>query len=135
MQYITHRRFHKMAACGEEMNIPYNSTFDTIAGFIASESKTICRTKSIDAYMYFARNDDGNGIERGKLTYDIAYADRNVKRDDGYHYRFTDEEIEMLVKEYPHFLKKTGDYILFNYDFFNAEIEELRELHKKIYGR
>lgn len=135
MQYITHKRFHKMAACGEEMNIPYSSTFNTIAGFIANGNKAICRTASLDAFMHFARNDDGNGIERGKLTYDIAYADRKVRREDGIQYRFTDYEIKMLVEEYPHFLKKTGDFILFNYDFFNAEIEELRELHKKLYGR
>ena len=134
MEYITHRRFNKIAACGEKMNIPFKSTVNTVAGFIANGSRAICRTESKDAYMHFARNDDGHGIERGKLTYDIAYAGRNVKRDDGFRHRFTDAEIKMLEKEYPHFLKKT-DFILFNYEFFNAGIEELRELHKKLYGR
>jgi hypothetical protein len=37
----------------------------------------------------------------------------------------------MLTKDYQRFLKPT-DMILFNNDFFNAEISELEELAKKL---
>lgn len=125
MEYITHHRYKGITACGERMNIPYGTTFRTIGSFIATDGgKAICFTTSEDAHMYFARNDDGRGLERGALTYAIAYGQRRTPTG----FRFTEEEIDTLEKGWRHFLRDDVDVILFNHDFFGADVEELKQL-------
>lgn len=125
MEYIVHRRFRERAAYGEMLNIPYGTKFETIGDFIATpDGKAICFASSETAQKYFARNDDGQGLERGKLTYAIAYAPRMT----GNGFRFTDEEIVMLETHWSRFLRDDADTILFNEDFFNAQVPELAML-------
>ena len=128
MEYICHHRFKGITAGAGEMNIPFGSKFQTIGKFIATpDAKGICYITSDAAYRHFARNDDNEGLKRGALTYAIAYAKREKKHKDGHVFRLSEGEIEMLMRDYPHFLKDT-ETILFNHDFFNAEINELQEL-------
>ena len=128
MEYICHHRFKGQTAGAGEMNIPFGSKFQTIGKFIATpDAKGICYITSNTAHRYFARNDDGEGLKRVELTYAIAYAKRERKHKDGHIFRLSEDEIEMLMRNYPHFLKDT-ETILFNHDFFNAEIQELQEL-------
>lgn len=82
--------------------------------------------------MFFARNDDGKGLKRGKLTYEIAYAPRHPNKDNGF--RFTPDEAEILVKKYGRFLRNDSDMIIFNKEFFDAEIEELEEIKREVMG-
>lgn len=135
MDYIVHHRCREAGATGETLNIPYGSTFGTIGDFIATpEGKAICYTTSELAHKYFSRNDDGRGLERGKLTYAIAYSPRvryssdKEKRKQ----RFTDDEIRTLETNWGHFLLPDVETILFNHAFFNAEPEELAQLAKAI---
>lgn len=135
MTYITHRRYRKVAACGEQLNIPYGTELEVIGSYIVLGAKAVCNVRSDDAYRYFARNDDGKGIERGLLTYAIAYRPRDANRPDGLDFRFTDEEIGMIVRDYPYFVKDTEGFIHFNYDFFNADVDVLNEFNKKLGGQ
>ena len=97
MEYIVHHRCRETAATGERLNLPYGSTFETIGDFIATpEGKAICFTTSELAHKYFSRNDDGRGLERGALTYAIAYGKRSVLNEDGHYYRLSDNERAML---------------------------------------
>lgn len=125
MEYITHHRYKAEGACGERMNIPYGTTFNTIGKFIATEDgKAICYTTSENAHLHFARNDDGRGLERGALTYAIAYGQRRTPSG----FRFTEEEIDILERDWRHFLRDDVDVILFNHDFFEADVAELERL-------
>ena len=131
MEYIVHHRCREISATGEPMNLPYGSTFDTIGDFIATpEGKALCYTTSETAQKYFARNDDGRGLERGKLTYAIAYSNRVRYSSDKERrkQRFTDDEIRMLERDWGHFLRPDTEWILFNHAFFDAEPEELAQL-------
>lgn len=47
-------------------------------------------------------------------------------------YRFTEAEIEMLRTEYNRFLVDDRVAVIFNYDFFNADIDELKELYERL---
>jgi hypothetical protein len=126
MQYITHHRMKGIVATGERMNIPYGSTFETVGDFIATaDAKAICYTTSELAYEFFARNDDGRGLERGQLTHAIAYKPRERYSAEGRRQRFTDQEIEILETRWGKFLRSDTDVIRFNHDFFNAEVDEL----------
>lgn len=130
MKYLCHTKYYKVGACNEEILVNLWENVESIGNFIAKGSKAICAVNSYDAFRYFARNDDGNGKQRGTLTYKIAFAPRHPNKNNGY--RFTEDEIEMLEKDYSKFLVKDSDVILFNYDFFNADIEELEGLYKRL---
>ena len=124
MEYIVHRRFKKVSMIGERLNLPYGTVVmaDDNGVIRTADGVPICYAASENAKMYFARNDDGNGLERGKLTYAIAYAPRNSK------FRFTDAERRMLSRDWQRFLRSDTDTILFNDDFFAADVGELRRL-------
>ena len=95
---------------------------------ITTEGKPICYATSEAAKMHFARNDDGQGLERGKLTWAIAYSKRVRTGPNGRQQRFTEEEIELLERKWAHFLRQDVEVILFNEDFFAAAVPELKEL-------
>lgn len=129
MKYITHNRFKKLAACGETLNIPYGTELETAGNFIVTpEGKPICYTTSENAKMHFARNDDGQGLRRGKLTWAIAYSQRVRTGPNGRQQRFTEQEIKLLEEKWAHFLRQDVEVILFNEDFFAAAVGELQQL-------
>lgn len=130
MEYIAHKRFKGTAACEKVLNIPYGTRLETIGKFIATpDGKAICYITSENAHKFFSANDDGNGLERGALTYAIAYGNRRKsKSDNNGVYRFSDKEIEMLERDWKHFLMDDVPVILFNHRFFGADVAELRKL-------
>ena len=130
MEYICHKRFKGIGASGKEYLIRRKEKLQSVGRFISLGAEAVCVPSSENAYKYFARNDDGNGLRRGELTYRIAYSPRHPNKDNGF--RFTDAEVEMLETEYAHFLRQDTDTLIFNYGFFNAEIEELEELAKRL---
>lgn len=130
MEYIVHQRFKQKGASGKDYNFPYGTKLQTIGHYIAYNNEAVCTVTSYNADRYFARNDDGKGLERGKLTHAIAFSKRMPNKEDTF--RFTPEERDMLVSEYNHFLIDNGEWILFNHDFFHAEVDELKELAQKL---
>lgn len=85
--------------------------------------------KSQNAYDYFARNDDGKGLERGKLTAEIIKL-LNNRTDGKYQDRWDRiwDDLSLLKYKRP----EHDDYWLWNYDFFNASIEELNRIKSMI---
>lgn len=129
MEYICHHRFRGVTAAGERMTISYGEKFPTIGKFIAAPpAKGICYVTSHAAHVHFARNDDGRGLRRGALTYAIAFAPRERRHSGGKIFRFSEREIAMLQRDYPHFLRQDTGTILFNHAFFNADIDEIEKL-------
>lgn len=115
------------------MNLPYGSKFQTIGDFIVTpDAKALCYTTSDMAHRYFGRNDDGKGLQRGMLTYAIAFQHRERKGPDGRRQRFTEAEIETLERDWSRFLVPDAEVILFNYGFYEADIAELEELAKAV---
>lgn len=136
MKYITHNRYKKLAACGETLNLPYGTELETAGDFIITpDGKAICFATSENAKMHFARNDDGMGLERGKLTWAIAYSQRVRYGENGRQQRFTDSEIELLERDWAHFLRQDVEVILFNEDFFAAAVPELKRLADALHIR
>ena len=125
MKYVTHHRFKELALCGERLNIPYGTELDTEGySIVMPDGRAICYSTSENAKKHFSRNDDGRGLERGALTYAIAYS----RRDAGNGFRFSEAEAEILTRDWGHFLRPDVDVILLNEDFFAAEPEELQKL-------
>ena len=134
MQYIVHHRYRGKTMAAKEVNFPYGTTFELINGnCIVKDGAAICYNTSEVAHKYFARNDDGNGLKRGALTYESAYSNRERYNKEGNRrQRFTDEEIELIEKNWSKFLIPDIDVILFNHDFFNAEIDDLEKMAKEL---
>lgn len=128
MEYICYKRFKQTAICGN-VNIPYGTVLAAENGIISNNGKPICYTKSQNAYDYFARNDDGKGLERGKLTAEIIKL-LNNRKDGKYQDRWDIiwDDLSLLKYKRP----EHDDYWLWNFDFFNASIEELNRIKSMI---
>lgn len=128
-KYITHKRFRGVGLCGKQLNIPYGTELETLGDSIMTpDGQHICYRTSENAQKHFAINDDSNGLERGLLTYAIAYASRNA----GNGFRFSDKEQQTLRHKWGKFLMKLDDVIQFNDAFFAADISELEQVAKDI---
>ena len=129
MTYITHHRFKETALCGDRINLSYGTELEcTGETLVTSDGRSVCYCTSENAKRHFARNDDGKGLERGQLTYAIAYSSRNA----GNGFRFSEDEANLLTRDWSHFLRTELDFILFNDDFIAADVEELQRLADKL---
>lgn len=129
--YICHHTYTGNTEAGYNAHINVGERLPCIAGRITRHNASVCLTTSYVAHQHFAINDDGRGMERGLLTYAIAFEPREREHDDGYVYRFSQDELDMLCKDYPHWLKQQAP-LLFNHDFFQADVDALKELAEKL---
>lgn len=130
MKYIVHKRFKGTAICGN-VNLPATAACECIGDFIIHDGKVICAVKSENAHQHFTRDDDGKGMERGKLTQAIqkALAGRGTQ----YQARWDKVWSDPLCQPYKR--EEYADYWLWNHEFFNADINVLRHIANLIGAR
>ena len=130
MRYIVTRRFRGKAICGG-VNLPYGTTCEEHDGILVLEDgRRLCAVTSQNAYDYFSRDDDGNGLERGKLVHDIMCT--LERRDAKYQSRWD----RLWADEGANKLRRTEheDYWLWSYAFYNADVNELRRIRRLLEG-
>lgn len=121
MKYITHRRF-KGQAIGGQVNIPAMTECELIDDKIMYNGIIICFIRSENSHQFFARNDDSQGLLRGKFTQ--AIQKHLSVRDSDYQKRWDkiwDDENCQKYKRPEH-----ADYWLWNHEFFGAPISDLK---------
>lgn len=130
MQYTTIKRFKRNGICGY-FNIPYGTPIEKREdGLLYSRDSPICVATSFAAHEHFARNDDGQGQERGKLTHDI------IKKLGGTHRpgvptpEWDAIENDEIANNYRR--KDHETTWLWADSFFNAPIEDLRHIAAKV---
>ena len=121
MTYILHRRFKSTAISGA-VNIPACTICKESGGVIYFGNKQICFVTSENAHQFFARDDDGNGLLRGRLTQAIQHTLQ--KRDPQYQARWDKVWDDKLCRKYKR--SEHDDFWLWNHDFFNAPILDLQ---------
>jgi len=121
MSYIVHKRFKGKAVCGE-VNIPAMTECKVVEGLIFHKGKIICIETSENAHQHFAINDDGNGLERGRLTQNIVKVLN--KQDKGYQARWDKIWGNLRCQRYRR--PEHGSFWVWNHDFYVASIEDLR---------
>lgn len=127
MKYITHQRFKEKAICGE-VNLPAMTEVELKDNMLYWQDKPLCVITSENAHKYFARNDDGQGMERGRLTQAIQKA---LSQNDEKHQDRWDKVWEdSLCHKYKR--KEYADYWLWNHAFFNADIADLEHIYNLI---
>lgn len=121
MLYIVHTDFHGKAISGE-VNLPAGTECTEIDGTIYHDFKAICRATSQNAYQYFSRNNDGHGLERGKLikTIKSALASQDEHHDERWRRLMTDPVCQQFDKN------PDGDVWEWNLAFYNASIAALQ---------
>lgn len=123
MKYIVHRRFKHSTTC-DKFNIPAMTECDEVNNIIMYQGKEVCYIKSRNAHQFFARNDDGNGMIRGKLTQVIQST--LSKQDNDYQNRWDKIWDDPLCQPYrrdDHF-----DMWVWNHEFYEADIEVLKHI-------
>jgi hypothetical protein len=127
MEYICYKRFKQTAICGS-VNITYGTELEAKDGIIYHYQNQVCYTTSQNAYDYFAINDDGKGIERGKLTADIIST--LAKRDAKHQARWDKVWADLSLLKYKR--PEHADHWLWNHDFYCAPIADLERIKQMI---
>ena len=127
MKYIVHRRFKTDAICGRA-NIPATSECESVDGIIYYQGKPICFETSENAHQFFAENEDGCGMERGKLTQ--AIQDCLSIRDNDYQSRW--DMVWEAAMCWPYKREDYDDFWLWNHKFFHAPVDDLKRIAKLI---
>ena len=120
-QYITTRRARFTALCGP-VNIPWGTAVEAVDNYLQMDGVTLCAVTGQNAHDYFARNDDGNGLERGRLTSSIIR--RLAKRDRDHQKRWDRMWEDPLAGKYRR--QDYADFWVWGHDFFEAPLEDLR---------
>ena len=127
MRYIVHRRFKDNALCGK-VNLPATTVCECDQSIISYQGKPLCFNTSENAHQYFAIDEDGMGLTRGKLTQAIQKA--LAKRDDDYQKRWDKVWEDKLCQPFKR--KEYADFWLWNQGFFDADINTLRHIAKLV---
>lgn len=125
--YITVKRARFKTVCGD-VNIPYGTELERNENVLTHNGKPVCAVFSKCAHDYFAGNDDGQGFVRGKLSRTII--DTLAKKDKMHQKRWDKVWDDTLCQKYRS--NEHDDFWVWNNDFYNAEIEDLRHIAKLV---
>lgn len=127
MNYITIKRYKKQSLT-DQVNIPYGTEVKCQSNVLYYNDKPLCFITSQDCYDYFSRNDDNCGLIRGGLVKQIMYI--MSKRDDNYQARWDKIWSDDKLRKYRR--KDVEDYWLWNFEFYNAPVEDLEYILNKV---
>ena len=127
--YIVRRRARFPSISGP-VNLPYGTEVSSDGAFLTVNGEKLCSITSQNAYDYFSRNDDGHGLERGKLVHDIR---RTLERRDA---KYQSRWDRLWADEGANKLRRTEheDYWLWSFAFYNADVNELRRIRRLLEG-
>lgn len=139
MEYIVTKRMKKVCLSGP-VNLAYGTVCEDRGDGIIVRKRDqlpLCGIRSQDAYDYFSRNDDGAGLERGRLVNDIMYLLRvPMTEDPAAHERRQRRWERVWRAQELHRFKRPEheDHWLWNFDFFNADIPDLKHILEIVKG-
>lgn len=98
-------------------------------GILMWNGKPICTTVSQDAFDFFSQNDDGRGRERGELVSAILI---KLAKPDNQKEQWGRIWADALCQQYKR--PEHEDFWIWNYEFYNAPVEDLRYILKLVEG-
>lgn len=124
MTYITLKRYKRDDARAR-VNIPYGTEIEAHDGLLWYRGRDICGERSAVMREYFARNDDGNGLRRGKLSHAIIAAlhRRDGETLDDWNARWEPVWSDPVCRKYKK--DESPTTFLWSIDFYNAPILDL----------
>ena len=121
--YIVRKRARFVSINGP-VNLRYGTPVDAVDGFLVHNGRPLCAVTSQNAHDYFARNDDGNGMQRGQLTASIIA--RLSTRDKDHQTRWNKVWEDPRCEKYRR--QDSPDFWLWGHAFFEAPVEDLRHI-------
>lgn len=115
-EYIVTKRFKSNSLSGN-VNLPYGTKCSVFNNIITYKGNPICLITSQDAYNYFSRNDDHQGKQRRELVKKIH---KSLNSDSKWARLWKDHYSQKFRR------KDHEDYWIWNYDFYNATINDLK---------
>ena len=113
------------------VNLPYGTTVEAVEDYLIPQGRRLCAVTSRLAHQYFARDDDGQGRERGALT--LAITKRLEKRDKDHQARWDRVWEDPVCQKYRH--PEHEDHFIWGHAFFEAPVEDLRHIAALIGAR
>ncbi len=124
-QYIAIKRFKRNGISGYA-NIPYGSILDKHNdGMLYYRDSPVCVYRSAVSHEYFAGNDDGKGLERGRLSHAIVKS-LSIQTKDIRDERWKGVVSDVIALKYRR--TEHADYWLWHDEFYNAPIEDLMHI-------
>ena len=131
MRYVCCRRYKANDLNGKFINLPYATGLETQGRYIVTpDGRPLCFIKSQTAHMYFAVNDDGDGLKRGEITYKLAFKPRETSEG----FRYTKAERAKIVEKWSKYIRTDVEMLLFNHDFFCAPLSDLEAMAADVEG-
>lgn len=130
IRYIVKKRMKADGICGP-VNLPYGTAVEAVEDYLIHQGRRLCAVTSRKAHLYFVRDDDGQGRERGALT--LAITKRLEKRDGGYQRRWDLVWEDPVCQKYRH--PEHEDFFLWGHKFYEAPVEDLRHIAALIGAR
>lgn len=138
MQTICHTRFRGKAMTCDEVNIPAMTRMDEmtierdgkVTSLVAWKGVPICKDTSQTYRDHFTRDDDGKGMERGRLTSGVikALQIRKGETPEGRNKRWEPIWASPLCLKYKD--TQIADHWIWSIDFYNAPLDDLRQIAK-----
>ena len=125
--YVVRRRARFLAICGP-VNLPYGTVVSSDGAFLSINDQKLCSVTSQNAFDFFSRNDDGRGMERGKLVEEIT--SRLEKRDARPQARGDSlwaDAVANRLRRQDH-----ADFWVWGQAFYQADIQDLEHILKLI---
>lgn len=122
MKYVVHRRFKRKGIDGE-FNLPRGTKCEEVDGVICYQGRPVCLNTSQVAKEFFACNNDGCGLQRGNLTYSIAFAKPLTT---------LQQIIARGTPSITRYIRDDCQTILFTDSFFHAPILDLLGIKAKL---
>lgn len=130
-RYVARRRARFLGCNGQQVNIPYGSILEAQDGFLLWKGQPLCVDTSQNAYDFFSRDDDGNGLQRGKLVAAILSrldtprnAGKEVREEIQAHWNKVWADSRCQKYKRP----EHEDFWLWNHDFYNAPVVDLQHI-------
>lgn len=127
MQYIVIKRFKRNG-----LNLPYGTQVEEHGGVLFYNGKRICNDHSAVMREHFARDDDGHGLERGKLCKAIisTLQMRDDESKEDWNLRWEPVWNDNICKKYK---KNTAENMfLWAIEFFNAPLFDLYHIARLV---
>lgn len=131
-RYIAHRRARFKGISGQ-VNIPYGAVLEVRDGLLCWKGEQLCAATSQNAFDFFSQDDDGHGLERGKLVSAITARLRPKNERDNVQARWDKVWENPLCQKYRR--ADHEDHWIWSYEFFNAPVYDLQQIARLIGAR
>ena len=131
--YIVCKNFYGKTISGTLL-LPVNTELEKRDNLLLYKDKPVCYNTSQNCYDYMANNEDGKGKERYELINNIKKLYSDIIRKDNENYAKLIEGLDTEADTLPEYVSTLPFTIQFNYDFYNSDINKLKEMEAQLNG-